>query len=306
VTLPRCILPGTTWLLSRRTTRRFFLFRPDADGALQRIYLYCLAFAAHKYGILVHAAVLLSDHGHLVVTDPHGVLPDFLRDFHRLFAMCVKCHRAWDEEVWNKTATNCVELRTVDSVLDKVAYALANPVACGGVRYARDWPGVTQRVNELGRSVVDCERPDVPFLTGEMWPERIELAFVWPPRVYAELSGREARSRIAALLDVRERDAHAQFRKKGWSFLGAERCVRTSIYRRATTPEPLRDRVPTFAHGGDRDVRKRAIAERRAFRAAYACALELWRAGVADDAIFPAGTWWMRVFHGARCDEPPG
>jgi hypothetical protein len=40
----------------------------------------------------------------------------------------------------------------------------------------------------------------------------------------------------------------------------------------------------------------------RAFRASYRAALERWRAGIRD-AVFPAGTWWMRAFHGASINE---
>jgi hypothetical protein len=44
-------------------------------------------------------------------------------------------------------------------------------------------------------------------------------------------------------------------------------------------------------------VPRRATQTR--FRAAYRAALGLWRDRVRSVA-FPAGTWWMRVFHGAN------
>jgi putative transposase len=39
------------------------------------------------------------------------------------------------------------------------------------------------------------------------------------------------------------------------------------------------------------------LEAQREFRRAYFTALELWRRG-ARDVLFPAGTWWLRVFHG--------
>ena len=52
---PRPVLPGVIAMSTRRTTLRHFLLRPDADGTGQNIFLYCLAYAARKFGIRVHA-----------------------------------------------------------------------------------------------------------------------------------------------------------------------------------------------------------------------------------------------------------
>jgi hypothetical protein len=81
--------------------------------------------------------------------------------------------------------------------------------------------------------------------------------------------------------------------------LGAERVRRLSPYLRATSPEPLRGRNPTFAVGrGQTRVYLDAVAELRAFRRAYRNALEQWRAGLRS-VVFPRGTWWMCRAHGA-------
>jgi hypothetical protein len=67
----------------------------------------------------------------------------------------------------------------------------------------------------------------------------------------------------------------------------------------ATTAEPRFGCNPTFAVGrGQGDARRDAIAALRAFRAAYRAALDGWKAGLRD-VVFPAGTWLMRVLHGA-------
>ena len=76
MSLPRSILPGATYLVTRRVLRRHFLLRPDA--VITNLILYALAVSAPRFGIQVHALCAMSTHLHLVVTDERGVLPSFL------------------------------------------------------------------------------------------------------------------------------------------------------------------------------------------------------------------------------------
>lgn len=83
-----------TVMVTRRTLRRTHLLRPDA--AFNQLYRYCLAVLAARYGILVHAVVVMSTHEHLVLTDSRGQLPRFLQELHRLVALGVKVLRKWE------------------------------------------------------------------------------------------------------------------------------------------------------------------------------------------------------------------
>jgi hypothetical protein len=60
MSLPRQILPGSTYLVTRRCTQRQFLLRPSK--LTNQIILYCLALAVARTGILLHAFVALSNH----------------------------------------------------------------------------------------------------------------------------------------------------------------------------------------------------------------------------------------------------
>jgi hypothetical protein len=42
----------------------------------------------------------------------------------------------------------------------------------------------------------------------------------------------------------------------------------------------------------------------QSFYLQYREALDRWRAGD-HEVVFPFGTYWMRVFHGARCELRP-
>ena len=93
--------------------------------------------------------------------------------------------------------------------------------------------------------------------------------------------------------------AREEVQRQGFRFLGADRARTVSPYDRATSFEGLRDRNPTFAVGREQGTAWRdAVTAVRAFRTSYRSALERWCAGVRS-ALFPAGTWLMRAFHGA-------
>jgi hypothetical protein len=66
----------------RRCLRREFRLRPDR--LVVQIYLYALAYAANKHGIVLSEFVALGNHDHLVFTDPRAERPAFLQLFHSL------------------------------------------------------------------------------------------------------------------------------------------------------------------------------------------------------------------------------
>jgi putative transposase len=136
---PREIVPGATYLITRRTLRRHLLFRPDA--VITQLLVYALAVSTSRFGVQMHALCAMSTHLHLVVTDVQGVLPRFLQYFHRLVALGTKVLRKWEGPVWDHEATSVVRLLTRGAVVEKIAYVLANPVAAGLVRHASEWPG---------------------------------------------------------------------------------------------------------------------------------------------------------------------
>ncbi|KYF78867.1 transposase [Sorangium cellulosum] len=298
---PREITPGATYMITRRVLRRHLLFRPDA--AITQLLIYALAVSARRYGLRVHALCAMSTHLHLIVTDVAGVLPRFLQFFHRIVALGTKVLRTWEGPVWDHEAPSVVRLLTRAAVVEKIAYILANPVAAGLVRHAREWPGAKVDMDALGHGVLRAARPSA-YLDPEnpQWPEEITLSLSLPPVI--EQDGAEAfRQEVAAELERQEAQAHAELLRQGRRFLGAERVGEVSPYARATSFEALRECNPTFAVGSEQgDAWRIAGAAVRAFRASYRAALERWRAGVRS-VVFPAGTWWMRVFHGVMVQD---
>lgn len=293
----RKILPGTTYAITRRTILQYMLFRPDPF--VTQIINYLLAVIARRHGFEIHAFCVMSNHIHLVVTDVRGTLPAFLQSFHLTVARCTKALRNWKHVVWDKAPTSVVRLETEAAIVEKIAYVLANPVAAGLVRRAEDWPGAKVIVREIGQGIIHARRPEV-YLNrkNRKWPEQATLPITLPPGIEAARAP-DFRRLVAAELSRLESQARAEVGSRGQRFLGADGASAVPPTTRPTTAEPTVDRNPTFAVGRNQgDARQKAADAVRVFRASYRAALDRWRTG-ARDVVFPAGTWWMRVFHGA-------
>ena len=213
---------------------------------MRALFTFALSVCADRFGVLVHAAVLMSTHEHLVVTDPRGVLPDFLRELHRWVALGTKVLRRWEGAVWDSDKTSVVRLLSAQAIVEKVAYCMANPVAAGLVRRARDWPGLTTMPEQLGNAVLSAARPAIFFdPKNPQWPETVRLALTLPPSLEGQMSVEEFQRQVVAELARQEQEARQEVAKAGRTFLGTDRCRRSSPYRRARSFEPLRDRNPT-------------------------------------------------------------
>lgn len=126
----RQILEGTIYLLTRRTTQRMFLLRPSKK--VNACIRYCLAVAQRRSGVLVHCAVFLSNHYHIVVTDVRGLFPRFTEELGKLLARVLNCHHSrWENFFSAGEQTSQVALATEHDVMATTVYTLANPMLCG-------------------------------------------------------------------------------------------------------------------------------------------------------------------------------
>lgn len=289
---PRRVVPGQTWFLTRRTVARFFLLNPDRARILAGLYWYITAVIAAKYGIQLHAVQILSTHIHEVVTDPRGELPNFLRDRNRLFALALKACRGIDGPVFAGCAPSCIALYGEAAVMDKIAYTLANCVKAGLARSPEAWVGVTMSAADIGNRTFEAERPSFFFNpANDQWPERARLDITIPPileRVFK--TAERARARLCEVVDRAVDAARRAVTMSGRSFATPARIFDTDIMTRSTSHEPARERNPSFAAGGSREHRARAIEDNRTFLEAYRAALRRLKAGLRE-IEFPFGTW---------------
>lgn len=127
-------------MFTRRCSERRFFLRPDSTTSA---VWYCLGWAAQKHGMVLHAAVAMSNHLHVVASDPRGVYPDFLRDFHGLLARVVNAWRGRWEHFWDANRASAV-LRE-----DEAAQLEKSPTSCAT-------PSVSSRRRPLGRASPRC------------------------------------------------------------------------------------------------------------------------------------------------------
>jgi putative transposase len=299
------VRPGQVWVISRRTTRRHFLLTPDQQRSVERIVLYLLGYYCDKFGVLLHAVVVMSNHIHYIITDRRGVRPRFKEEFHRVLANCLKAHLGWPEEVWNKSKTGEHEPLNAEALVEQCGYVIANPPLAGAVRYSRDWPGLKTSPADLGRRVERVERPTAYLRDAELWPEHVDVRFEMPAMLEAEYGAVEARKRVAASVRRHEAVALAESRRTGRPFLGPRRVLRQKHTERARSYEAFQSLNPRWAAAGDREAAAAKKAELLQWNADYDQALALWTSGKRSRALFPNGTWWMRVHHGARVRAPP-
>lgn len=289
MTAPRQILFGTTSLVTRRCAQRQFLLRPSRTT--NEVFRFLLGVTSKRYGIRLHAYCVLSNHYHLVLTDPDGHLPAFQRDLNGLLARALNASVAHWEDFWAPPSYSAVSLLTAADVLDKVAYTLANPVAAKLVRSARQWPGLWSAPEAIGAPPLRLKRPSHFFDPEGPLPETATLELTVPAGFE---SAEEFRARLVAALAHRESEAV----RCASGFLGVLKVLAQRPMDRPRRHEPRRRLRPRVA-SRDKWRRIEALGKLKEFVSDYRRALESWRAG--SDAVFPAGTYHMRVLHGAAC-----
>jgi REP element-mobilizing transposase RayT len=287
-------LPGTTYLVTRRCSERRFFLRPSKRT--DDTFRYVLAVAAKRHGIRVHAYCVLSNHFHLVVTDPNAKLPLFHRDLDGLVARAVNCSLGRWESFWDPDSYSAVRLETPDDILQKVIYVLANPVAAGLVRRGSEWPGLWSSPGLIGGAPVTVERPQEFFRKDGPLPASVPLQLRRPPGFGSNESFVELLSQ--GLIEAENRAA-AELGREGRSFLGVARVRAQKPDARPAPGEPRRTLNPRVACR-NKWGRIEALLRLAEFVRAHREALDAWRAGVRDTQ-FPAGTWLMRVQHAAAC-----
>jgi REP element-mobilizing transposase RayT len=290
MTAPRQVIPGSIYLVTRRCTQRQFLLKPCR--IVNEVFLYVLALAAERYGIRIHAFCVLSNHTHVVLSDPCAQLPAFQQFLDGLVAKALNAfHGRW-EYFWAPDTYSAVKLGSPSDVLDKMTYVLANPVAAGLVRHGRDWPGLWSGPHQIGTSI-EVRRPKHFFSPGGPLPEKVLLRLSRPPGFR---STDELRRELSDSLAEREQQAA---RNCAGRFLGLAKVLSQQATSRPRPGEPRRGLNPRIA-ARDKWRRVEMLLSLVAFLRSYRDAWRARRNGKAD-VIFPYGTYLLRVLHGAPC-----
>ncbi len=280
-------------MVTRRCTQRQFLLKPTQ--LTTSIFIYCLAIAAEKTGMLVHSITVMGNHYHTQVTDPLGQLPVFMTHFHKLVAKCINASMGRWENVWSSEKPSVVKLETEDDVLDNLAYIACNPVSAGIVDEPEKWPGL---IAYLPGQMLTAHRPDVFFRKDGDMPDTASLTLTRPPQ-FCNLSNDAYMKKLSEKIDRKKKEAYEEMKTTGRSFMGRAAIMRQNPTDSPNTFETRRNLNPQVACKS-KWHRIEALQRIKSFLQEYKEALRKWKDGYRN-VVFPAGTYAMRIHAGVCC-----
>jgi putative transposase len=279
--------------------RQEFWLRPSVT--INQIVGYSYGYAQQKYGMLIHQLTVMSNHIHIIVTDPTGDrFSDFFSCSHSMIARCINAHYGLQENRWKVGGFGPGILGDEDAMLDKMVYSMVNPVTAGLVSKAERWPGWDTTEADFDKPRT-CLRPKVLFQ--DSMPATVKLTMTAPP-VFEANKAEFARR-------VRNRRRHLQTQKRrecksaGRMFLGAKAVSKTNPRTRPkSASQPVeRSKVNPRIACKNEERRKTMIADLRSFYDGYQSARRRLLEGDRD-VEFPAGTYWLRVHANVLCQPP--
>lgn len=300
MSVPRPVVPGGVLFVTRRCVERRFMLRPGAGVRAALEYL--LAVAAARCGVEVIAAVVMSNHYHLLIHDVLGCYPAFVQWFDGLVARVMNWRLGRTGRFWDEQRVHVEYCLGAADIEQKIAYILCNPVRAGLVERGRDWPGLRTTPQGWVRSRAAVGRPGY-FRRGGVMPEEATLAVSMPP-THGDMTAAAFAGRIARLVSAEEERLRVARAASGRAVLGVQGLRRQGWGEAPRTPDGKGERgIPLVA--GEPEARLAALMAICAFRAAHADAMVAWRARKRR-VRFPAGTWKMRCVHNAPWHPPPG
>lgn len=286
--VPRQVLPGRFYKITRRATQRQLLLRPDAET--NNIFLYVLAVAAARFDIVVILPYVAGNHHHTVVYDPTGKVVEFMEHLHKLVARAQNALRGRCENMWSNEPPCLLHLVDPEDVIDKLVYAATNPVKDGLVERVHHWPGVNGLSDLLNQRVITARRPRQFFREGGRMPKTVTLELVIPPELGdADTIRRILRERVVAF----EKQAAADRLRTGAGIVG-RRAILKQSWRDYPSSRAVRTGLRPRVAARNKQSRIEALRRHREFTAAYRDARRRWLLGL--PAIFPLGTYWLHRF----------
>lgn len=287
-------------MITRRCTQRQFLLRPDS--ATNNAFVYCLAVAVQRTGVRAIFTAAQSNHHHTGIYDPLGTYPDFIQHFHKLLAKCMNSLRGRWENFWASEQTSVLRLVDPADVLDKMVYALTNPVKDNLVATVTEWPGISAFNAILSGGSITAERPAHFFREDGPMPATVTLTFDRPPE-FEGMSHEEFAGMVRTRVSAAETEADAKRRATGARVLGRQAILDQDWRDSPSSHEPRRELNPRVA-AKNKWSRIEALQRNKEFRNSHRGAFEAFRSGI-KGVLFPAGTYWLRLFAAAMCEPWP-
>ena len=132
-------------------------------------------------------------------------------------------------------------------------------------------------------------------------PEQVSLTLVRPP-IFPELDDDALYQKLMAAVRDREVETQRKMREEGRRFMGLRK-LEKQRWNRAPQSFEERFKVAPKHAGSCKWLLLARLQRDREWERQYAAARELHLAG--EPAVFPAGTYWLRVFAGVTVAAQP-
>lgn len=236
--------PGKVHLITTRTARAELLLVPDPK--LNGIVGGVIARYVEMFGIELFAYCILSNHYHLLIRAPEGLLPRFVENVNREISHRVNRLLRRKGYVWGRRYDDQVTIEPYDA-LEGMLYIVTNPVNHGLVANPRHWPGLTcyqQLLTEKPRDFYFVHYTEYRrakrralFTGDQVHPSDYQSKHTLklsPLPIYESLSTDERLKTIKKLIEKRTLRLYRERQAEGKSFLG----------RKAVLKQPRQGRIP--------------------------------------------------------------
>ncbi len=273
-------------MVTRRVHKRQMLL--IEDDHVRQIIEYTLGYCLQKYNVKLHALTVEGNHIHRVDTDIDGIRPKFIQDFHSFLARQLNSHYDEGDAFFSNKQTNIVDNATANDALERIVYAMGNPVSDGIEREGKNHKGIRMRWPQpekvIKRPVGFWRLPE----NGGVAPDEVTLRFDRPPG-YEGLSEEELDVVIEARVLAFEKEKRDARDKEGKPFLCDVTNERPDPKSFPKSPHKLFGLAPLIG-AKLKKHRLAAIARLRDFRAKHEEARLRKKAGELG-VVFPHGTW---------------
>lgn len=319
-TAPRIIRPGRPIHLVIRAVNRQYRFVPTENvvASIRYIFWHCV----DRYGMSVHDANWMSNHSHIILTDERGVLPQFVCKMNSLISRQLNTIRRTKGTNFEKHYAD-IEILDDETMVGYCAYSLANPCTADLVTKASSWKGVSTYKRNYGETF-KVKRPKCGLWSGSALSRRKQSedseghgcpmpgevsAQLVRPKVMNHLKDAELRLEIRMETAKLEAKAAEKRRKTGKKVLKWRNVTKNHWTDSPLKPEKVFEKQPRAASRDD-ELLLAAMDKIASFNQAYKKALNAFRDPAPErknEAIFPVGTWKMRVQFNVKCGvAPPG
>ncbi|MDZ4063915.1 MAG: transposase [Coriobacteriia bacterium] len=289
----------TTYLLTRNTSERRYFLRPTKE--LREAILYCIADAQAQHPVQIHAFCAMSNHIHVVLTDPDGTAPFFVQAMNQNIARYVNCSLGRFGAMWEGGARpNYCVLPEQGDAFDKIVYTLTNPVKAGLVSEHHLWPGAISSVAQINKGSITTKRPKKFFARTDDPTLLTRELILTPAPGQVTMSQEDYGRYLARRVEETEDTIAADREAKGLRWLGRKECLKINPFDAPTTPWKRFTRNPKVSSKHE-EARNAWIARLKRFIVPYEGAKKEFRAGNRDTP-FPLGTFAMRLYWGVLID----